>query len=89
MLLVPLLTRQWNPLQAPQAIVINRKGKIGGAFAGPELAKHGKDWIGDVPYSGTMLALAGLYAVQAILFLFLKTNNSFIHPLKTLEETCC
>ena len=31
---VPLATRQWNPLHAPQAIVINKKGKISGASAG-------------------------------------------------------
>ncbi len=31
---MPLLTRQWNPLTAPQAMVMNKNGKIGGAPGG-------------------------------------------------------
>ena len=55
----------------PRAISFVLLGAIGGAFIGPELAKHGQSWFGGVEYSGAMLALAGLYVVQAILFLLL------------------
>lgn len=56
----------------PRAISFVLVGAIGGAFLGPELAKHGQDWFGGVQYSGTMLGLAALYTTQAILFLFLQ-----------------
>jgi MFS family permease len=56
----------------PRAVSFVLLGSIGGALVGPELAKAGKDWITAVPYAGTMLGLAVLYAVQALLFLFLK-----------------
>lgn len=56
----------------PRAISFVLLGSIGGAFVGPELATRGYQWIGDVPYAGTMIALAGLYVVQSILFLFLR-----------------
>ncbi len=49
-------------------------GSIGGAFVGPELATRGQFWIPDLPYAGTMLALAGLYALQAILLLGLRDS---------------
>lgn len=55
----------------PRAVSFVLLGSIGGALLGPELAKMGKDWIAEIPYAGTMLALAGLYAIQAILFLFI------------------
>jgi MFS family permease len=47
-------------------------GAIGGAFIGPELAIRGQDWVDDVPYAGSMYALAVLYALQALLFLRLR-----------------
>ena len=56
----------------PRAISFVLLGAIGGAFVGPELAKHGQQLIGGVQYSGTMLALAALYLVQAFLFLWLQ-----------------
>ncbi|NIV16921.1 MAG: MFS transporter [Woeseiaceae bacterium] len=60
----------------PRAVAFVLLGSIGGAIVGPELAKHGKDWIHGVPYAGTMLALAGLYTLQAVLFLFLRSPIS-------------
>lgn len=48
-------------------------GSIGGAFVGPELATRGRFWIDGVPYAGTMLALAVLYFLQALLLLGLGT----------------
>jgi hypothetical protein len=47
-------------------------GAIGGAFLGPELAIRGQDWVDGVPYAGSMYALAGLYFLQAMLFLRLR-----------------
>ena len=49
-------------------------GSIGGAFVGPELATRGQAWIPDLPYGGTMLALAVLYALQALLLLRLRDS---------------
>jgi len=47
-------------------------GSIGGALVGPELATRGQGWIAEVPYAGTMAALAVLYVVQALLMLGLQ-----------------
>jgi len=60
----------------PRAVSFVLLGSIGGALIGPELAKHGRDWISAVPYAGTMLALAVLYTAQAVLFLFLKAPTT-------------
>jgi MFS family permease len=60
----------------PRAISFVLLGAIGGAFVGPELAKHGQQWFGGVQYSGTMLGLAVLYVVQAILFLLLRAPSA-------------
>jgi len=59
----------------PRAISFVLVGAIGGALVGPELAKNGQDWLGGVAYSGTMIGLAVLYAVQAFLFLFLQSPD--------------
>ena len=64
----------------PRAISFVLVGAIGGAFVGPELAKHGGDWFGGAQYSGTMLGLAALYVIQAILFLLLR-------PMSTEHES--
>ena len=47
-------------------------GAIGGAFVGPELATRGRFWIDGVPYAGTLLSLAVLYSIQALLLLRLQ-----------------
>lgn len=54
-------------------------GSIGGALIGPELATRGQNWVSDVPYAGTMLALAALYLVQAVLLLRLKSADEAFH----------
>lgn len=56
----------------PRAISFVLLGSIGGAFAGKELATRGQQWISDIPYAGIMFVLAGLYVIQAVLFLFLR-----------------
>ena len=60
----------------PRAISFVLVGAIGGAFIGPEIATGGQHWINDVPYSGSMIAIAVLYAVQAVLFLALRPASS-------------
>ena len=66
-------------------------GSIGGALIGPELATRGQNWVSDVPYAGTMLALAALYLVQAVLLLRLKSaDESFqeddVRPSRGLRQ---
>lgn len=55
----------------PRAISLVLLGSIGGALLGPEIVTRGQDLVAMVPYAGSMLVLAGLYVVQAVLFLFL------------------
>lgn len=59
----------------PRAISFVLIGSIGGALVGPELATRGQSWVSGIPYAGTMFALACLYAVQAVLFLFLRKTE--------------
>lgn len=59
----------------PRAVSFVLLGSIGGALVGPEIAKAGRDWIPAVPYAGTMLGLAVLYTLQALLFLFLRASR--------------
>jgi MFS family permease len=53
---------------ASRAISIVLLGAIGGAFAGAELVKHGHGWLDNVPYAGTLIAVAVMYVVQSLLF---------------------
>lgn len=62
------------PRYAGRAISLVLLGAIGGAFVGPELVSRGAAW-GDTPYVGTLLSLAVLYVVQALLF-------SLLQPLR-------
>ncbi len=61
-----------SPRYVPRAVSFVLLGSIGGAIAGPELAMRGQLWIDSIPYAGTMLALAGLYVLQALLLLRLQ-----------------
>ena len=56
----------------PRAISFVLLGSIGGAFFGPELAMRGQYWLQEIPYAGTMHVLAGLFLLQAFLFLWLQ-----------------
>lgn len=56
----------------PRAISFVLLGAIGGAFLGKEVATRGHAWIVATPYGGTMVALAGLFAVQALLLAVLR-----------------
>lgn len=61
-----------GPHYAARAISLVLVGAIGGAFVGPELVRFGQHAIETVQYAGTLLAVALLYVLQAILFLFLE-----------------
>jgi MFS family permease len=61
-----------TPRYTARAISFVLLGAIGGAFVGREIAMRGQDWVADVPYAGSMYALAVLYLVQALLFLQLR-----------------
>ena len=54
-----------------RAISLVLVGAIGGAFAGRELVVRGQHFLGNGEYTGTLAALAVLYLVQCILFIFL------------------
>jgi MFS family permease len=60
----------------PRAISFVLLGSIGGAIVGRVLVTQGEDLVQDVPYAGSMLVLAALYIVQAILFLFLGKTHA-------------
>jgi len=61
-----------SPHYVPRAVSFVLLGSIGGAIVGPELAMRGQLWIDSIPYAGTMLALSGLYVLQAVLLLRLQ-----------------
>ncbi len=80
-----------DPKYVPRAISFVLVGAIGGALIGPEIAVRGQYWIAEVPYSGVMLALACLYALQSVLFLFLQktraeTATQHADPGRTLVD---
>ncbi len=52
----------------PRAISLVLVGSIGAAFVGKELATRGQYWIEDIQFAGTMVVLAIMFAIQAVLF---------------------
>ncbi len=75
----------------PRAVSFVLLGSIGGAIVGPELAIRGQLWIDSIPYAGTMLALAGLYVLQAGLLLRLQgvkasANETGIESSRELKQ---
>lgn len=63
------------PRYVPRAISFVLIGSIGGALVGPELVKQGQLWVDALPYVGTMIAVACLYGLQVLLFLFLQRTT--------------
>jgi MFS family permease len=55
----------------PRAISFVLVGAIGGALIGPKIVTVGHELVDGIPHAGSMLMLACLYVVQAIVFLFL------------------
>ena len=52
----------------PRAISLVLVGSIGAAFVGKELATRGQFWIEGIQFAGTMVVLAVMFAIQAVLF---------------------
>ena len=52
----------------PRAISLVLAGSIGAAFVGKELATRGQYWIDGIPFAGSMIVLAVMFAIQAVLF---------------------
>ena len=52
----------------PRAISLVLVGSIGAAFVGKEIATRGEYWISDIQFAGSLLALAAMFIVQALLF---------------------
>jgi MFS family permease len=52
----------------PRAISLVLVGSIGAAFVGKELATRGQYWIADTQYAGSMVVLAVMFLLQALLF---------------------
>ena len=71
---------------AGRAISVVLTGSIGGAFVGSELVKHGQVLIGNVPYTGTLVAVATLYVVQSLLFLALGPLRGEEHDTTTQSQ---
>ncbi len=40
------------------------------AFVGPELGRHGRDWVAGAPFAGAFIALCGIHLLAALLLLF-------------------
>ncbi|MEM1175900.1 MAG: MFS transporter, partial [Pseudomonadota bacterium] len=60
-----------------RAISLVLLGSIGGALVGPELATRGQGWLDGIPFGGTMLALAAVYTIQALLLVRLKPSERY------------
>jgi MFS family permease len=71
---------------ASRAISIVLIGAIGGAFAGSELVKQGHSWLADVPYAGTLIGVAILYLIQALLFQLLGPLRGEEHGTATQSQ---
>lgn len=79
------------PRYVPRAVSFVLLGSIGGAFLGPLLATEGQGWFTGVPHAGTMLALCGLFIVQALLFTGMGTiaehaDHKQLHAERPLGE---
>jgi fucose permease len=60
----------------PRAVSLVLAGSIGAAFAGRELVTRGQFWMPDVPFAGTLLVLAVMFLIQALLFLSMHATHS-------------
>ncbi|NNF66009.1 MAG: MFS transporter [Gammaproteobacteria bacterium] len=79
--------------QVGRAISLVLLGSIGGAMLGPELASRGQNWLDGHYYSGTLMSVAGLLFIAAVLLLFLSNElaerdaneqNQSARPLLTI-----
>lgn len=72
----------------PRAISLVLVGSIGAAFVGKELVTRGEFWIADTQYAGTLVVLAVLFSIQALLFFAMKpVTDSDEHDAPNTERT--
>ena len=55
------------PSRVSQAISLLLFVSLVSALAGPELGRHGRDWVADAPFAGAFLALAVVHFVAALI----------------------
>jgi MFS family permease len=60
-----------TPEHAGRAISFILLGAIGAALIGPEIVTRGQTWVEGAKYAGPLYVIAGLFVVQAFLFLTL------------------
>ena len=56
-----------SPSRVSQAISLLLFVSLVSAIAGPELGRHGRDWIADAPYAGAFFGLAVVHILAALL----------------------
>ncbi len=65
-----------TPERVPRAISFVLLGSIGGAFLGKELATRGGAWVDGIPFAGSFVALALLFVLQMLLFVFYREREA-------------
>ena len=58
------------PARVSHAVSLLLLVSLVSALVGPELGRHGRDWIGGAPFAGAFLALTGIHLLAALLLLF-------------------
>ena len=56
-----------SPSRVGQAISLLLFVSLVSAFAGPELGRHGRDWVDGAPFAGAFLGLAAIHFLAALL----------------------
>jgi len=69
----------------PRAISLVLVGSIAAAFVGKELATRGQFWIQEIPFAGTMVVLAVMFVIQALLFFAMTPARE--HDDSTIEQS--
>ena len=57
------------PARVSHAVSLLLLVSLVSAFVGPELGRHGRDWVDGAPFAGAFLALTGLHLLAALLLL--------------------
>ena len=69
----------------PRAISLVLVGSIDAAFVGKELATRGQFWIEGIQFAGTMVVLAVMFAIQALLFFAMAPARE--HDESTMQQS--
>jgi len=74
-----------------RAVSLVLAGSIAAAFVGKELSTRGQFWVEGIPYAGTMLVLAAMFGVQALIFQVMhpardEGSDDADEPQRTLSE---